>query len=114
DAALADRRETLRNPQARADPTPWYHYARLLRRRGDAAAAGQALDSARVRADPRLRGALTLDPLPSLQSPLIRGWAVISATEAPAASAPAAGGRARGDLPAPGGARISPARKGSD
>jgi tetratricopeptide (TPR) repeat protein len=74
DAALADRRETLRDPAVRGAVPPWYHYARLLQERGDTSAARQALDSARVRIVPQLRGALTLDPLPSLQSALIRGW----------------------------------------
>jgi tetratricopeptide (TPR) repeat protein len=74
DAALADRRETLRDPRLRSGVPPWYHYARLLRERGDTSAARQALDSVRVRILPNLRDAVTLDPLPSLQSTLIRGW----------------------------------------
>ena len=74
DAALADRRETLRDPRMRSGVPAWYHYARLLQERGDTSAARQALDSVRTRILPDLRAAVTLDPLPSLQSTLIRGW----------------------------------------
>jgi tetratricopeptide (TPR) repeat protein len=93
DEALADRRETLRHPMARRHVPPWYHLARLLQRRGDAAGAGQALDIARARIDPALRGVLTLDPLPSLQSTLIRAWGPLPAP--PAGGSP--GGRSTPD-----------------
>ena len=101
DEALADRRETLRHAVVRRHVPPWYHLARLLKQRGDTAAARQALDSARAHVSPGLRGALTLDPLPSLQSTLVRGWGPL-----PAAPLPAAPGAS---LPASTGARISPA-----
>jgi tetratricopeptide (TPR) repeat protein len=90
DRALADRRETLRSPVVRAYPPPWYHYARLLRERGDTAAARQALDSAGARLSPAMRGALTLDPLPSLQSTLIRGWGPLPTAAAPPGARPRA------------------------
>jgi tetratricopeptide (TPR) repeat protein len=77
DQALAARRENLRDPFFRRGFVPWYHYARLLALAGDTAGARMAVDSARARTSPRLRPLLTLDPVPSLRSPLVRSWAPI-------------------------------------
>ncbi len=86
DAAFADRAWTLRDPVVRANGPPWYHYARLLALRGDTAAARQAADSARARTVPTLREMVRVDPLPSLQDPLVRGWGpIVLSPAAPAA-----------------------------
>ncbi|HEX6750523.1 MAG TPA: hypothetical protein VF092_24755 [Longimicrobium sp.] len=74
DLALGERRVTLADPAFRAYPHTWYHFARLLAERGDTAGARAALDSARLRVPPGLRPAMTLDPLPPLTAPLMRGW----------------------------------------
>jgi len=84
DDALADRRETLRDSVVRAGLPPWYHYARLLKERGDTAGARVALDSAHARVPPVAWPAVTLDPLPSLQSSLIRGWGPLPPIPPPA------------------------------
>jgi tetratricopeptide (TPR) repeat protein len=88
--ALAARRATLRDSLYVRGFAPWYHYARLLTQAGDSAGARAALDSARVRTTPRIRAVLTLDPLPALQSPLLRGWGKIPGADAPPAAPPAA------------------------
>jgi hypothetical protein len=72
--ALAARRASLRDPRVRRGIAPWYHYARLLAESGDSARARDALEVAQSHAAPAYRGMLTLSPLPSLQSPFIRGW----------------------------------------
>jgi tetratricopeptide (TPR) repeat protein len=72
--ALEARRASLRDPRVRRGISPWYHYARLLAEAGDSVRARDALEVARSRAAPRVRPLMGLDPLPSLRSPLIRGW----------------------------------------
>lgn len=71
DSALATRRATLRSG---ASGPAWYHYARLLALRGRADEARAAADSARVRFAPAYRDRVTVDPVPSLDDPLLRGW----------------------------------------
>lgn len=87
--ALAARRASLRDPFLRRAFSPWYHYARLLAAAGDTAGARAALDAAKARTTPRVRPLLTLDPLPSLQSTLVRGWGKLpgAATLRPGAGA---------------------------
>lgn len=97
--ALAARRASLRDPFFRRTFSPWYHYARLLTEAGDTAQARLALDVAKARTSARVRPLLVLDPLPSLQSTLVRGWGTIPGTAPPA---PAAGGAG---VPAPRGGR---------
>ena len=74
DSALAVRRAALRAARGQASGPAWYHYARLLALRGRMDEAQAALDSTRVRFAPEYRPRVTLDPIPSLDEPLLRGW----------------------------------------
>jgi hypothetical protein len=83
--ALAARRASLGDSLVRRGVSPWYHYARLLKQAGDTTRARDALEAARAQTTPEVRAMLTLDPLPSLRSPLIRGWGPIPGLAPPPA-----------------------------
>lgn len=93
DSALAVRQASLRQAGAAATGPAWFHYARLLALRGRADEARAAVDSARARFAPEVRARVTVDPLPTLDEPLLRGWGRLPAPPASAsASAPAQNG----------------------
>ncbi len=85
DSALALREASLRASGGQASGPAWYHYARLLALRGRMDQARAALDSARARFAPEYHARITLDPLPSLDEPLLRGWGRLAEVGSPAA-----------------------------
>jgi len=74
DSAMPLRRYSLHDPVVRPTFEAWFHYARLLKLAGRDREALAALDSARARVAPQLRGNLKLDPLPGPTDPTVKGW----------------------------------------
>lgn len=87
DSALAVRQASLREAGSAASGPAWFHYARLLALRGRGDEAQAAVDSARARFAPEIRDRVTVDPVPSLEEPLLRGWGRLPAP--PSAGPPA-------------------------
>jgi hypothetical protein len=86
DSALAVRQASLRQAGPAATGPAWFHYARLLAVRGRADEARAAVDSARARFAPEVRARVTVDPVPTLDEPLLRGWGRLPAPPASAAA----------------------------
>jgi hypothetical protein len=105
DSALVLRRSTLGHFVIRHAFETWFHYARLLKLSGDDRGAAAALDSARARVAPHLRGRLTLDPLPSATALEVKGWTGMIVQQ------PAALGAATFQGAAPGGDSAAPRRR---
>lgn len=91
DSALAIRQASLRQSGSVTTGPAWFHYARLLALRGRGNEARAAVDSARARFAPEMRARVTVDPLPTLEEPLLRGWGRIPTPAAAADSATSAG-----------------------
>jgi tetratricopeptide (TPR) repeat protein len=86
DSALAVREAALRAARGGASGPAWYHYARLLALRGRMDEARAAADSARGRFPPAYRSRVTVDPIPPLDEPLLRGWGRLAAQPPASAS----------------------------
>jgi tetratricopeptide (TPR) repeat protein len=84
DSALAVRQAALRAARGEASGPAWFHYARLLALRGRPDEARAALDSTRARFAPEYRPRITLQPIPPLDEPLLRGWGRLAEQQAPA------------------------------
>ncbi|HST62956.1 MAG TPA: tetratricopeptide repeat protein [Longimicrobium sp.] len=92
DSALAVREAALRGAGGAASGPAWFHYARLLALRGRMDEARAAADSARGRFDPAYHGRITVQPVPPLDEPLLRGWGRLAERlpPAPASASPSA------------------------
>jgi tetratricopeptide (TPR) repeat protein len=85
DSALAVREAALRAARGGATGPAWFHYARLLALHGRMDEARAAADSARARLAPAYRARVTVQPVPRLDEPLLRGWGRLAEQSAPAA-----------------------------
>ncbi len=90
DSALLVREAALREAGGAASGPAWFHYARLLALRGRMDEARAAADSARARFDPAYGPRITVQPIPPLDEPLLRGWGRLGERRAPAPPAPSA------------------------
>ncbi|HEX6039819.1 tetratricopeptide repeat protein [Longimicrobium sp.] len=100
DSALAVRQASLRQAGGAATGPAWYHYARLLALRGREDEARAAVDSARARFAPEVRDRVTVDPLPTLDEPLLRGWGRLPAPPSASTDTTASAGTAASAAPA--------------
>ncbi|HYW12957.1 MAG TPA: tetratricopeptide repeat protein, partial [Longimicrobium sp.] len=94
DSALAVREAALREAGGAASGPAWFHYARLLALRGRMDEARAAADSARGRFDPAYGPRITVQPIPPLDEPLLRGWGRLAERRAAASAVPSTGGSA--------------------
>jgi hypothetical protein len=92
DSALAVREAALREAGGAASGPAWFHYARLLALRGRMDEARAAADSARGRFDPAYGPRITVQPIPPLDEPLLRGWGRLAERRAPVSAMPSAVG----------------------